>query len=120
MHSRGLRLGRFVAISFSLAVLMLGTLAAAAQEADTGDDAQLLQRGFDTYSAQCSGCHQPGGAGIAGTLYGTYVLIRLDNWAWWLALVFGVLGTRVLFEFAILAFRAFERLNEIRDLLAQS
>lgn len=59
-------------------------------------------------------------AGIAGTLYGTYVLIRLENWAWWLALIFGVLVTRVIFEFAILAFRAFDRLNEIRDLLAQA
>ena len=59
-------------------------------------------------------------AGIAGTLYGTYVLIRLDNWAWWLALIFGALGTRLVFEIAILAFRAFDRLNEIRDLLARS
>ena len=59
-------------------------------------------------------------AGIVGTLYGTYVLIHLENWALWVALIFGVLGTRVLFEFAILAFRAFDRLNEIRDLIAQS
>ncbi|MCP5072825.1 MAG: hypothetical protein GY947_05945 [Rhodobacteraceae bacterium] len=56
-------------------------------------------------------------AGIGGTLYGTYVLYRLDNWAWWLALVFGLLGTRVIFEFSILAFRAFDRLNDIRDFL---
>ncbi len=67
MHSRGRRLGRFVAVSLALVVLMLGALAAAAQESDAGDDAELLQRGFDTYSAQCAGCHQPGGAGIAGT-----------------------------------------------------
>lgn len=67
MHSRGRRLGRFVAVSLSLLVLVLGALGATAQESDTGEDAELLQRGFDTYSAQCAGCHQPGGAGIAGT-----------------------------------------------------
>lgn len=67
MHSRGRRLGRFVAISSCLFVLALGALGAAAQESDSGDDAALLQRGFDTYTAQCAGCHQPGGAGIAGT-----------------------------------------------------
>ena len=67
MHSRGRRLGRFVAVSLALVVVMLGALGAAAQESDAGDDAELLQRGFDTYSAQCAGCHQPGGAGIAGT-----------------------------------------------------
>ena len=58
-------------------------------------------------------------AGIGGTLYGTYALIRLEHWAWWLALVFGILGTRVIIEFGILAFRAFDRLNDIRTLLAQ-
>jgi hypothetical protein len=57
-------------------------------------------------------------AGIAGTLYGTWVLIQLGNWAWWLALIFGTLGTRVLFEIAILGFRIFDRLTEIRDLLS--
>jgi hypothetical protein len=57
-------------------------------------------------------------AGIGGTLYGAWVLVQLENWAWWLVLLFGVLGTRVVFEFAILAFRAFDRLNEIRDHLA--
>lgn len=59
-------------------------------------------------------------AGIGGTLYGTYVLIRLEHWAWWMALIFGVVVTRVIFEFSILAFRAFDRLNEIRDLIAQA
>ncbi len=65
MHSRGRRLVRFVAITCSL--LVLGAFGAAAQESDPGADAELLQRGFDSYSAQCAGCHQPGGAGIAGT-----------------------------------------------------
>jgi len=59
-------------------------------------------------------------AGIGGTLYGTYDLIRLEHWAWWMALIFGVVVTRVIFEFSILAFRAFDRLNEIRDLIAQA
>ena len=67
MHSRGRGLGRFVAVLSFLFVLMVGSLGVSAQESDTGDDAELLQRGFDTYSAQCSGCHQAGGAGIAGT-----------------------------------------------------
>ena len=57
-------------------------------------------------------------AGIGGTFYGTWVLVQLGNWAWWLALIFGMLGTRVLFEIAILAFRVLDRLTEIRDLLA--
>lgn len=55
--------------------------------------------------------------GIGGTLYGTYVLVELGHWAWWMALVFGVLMTRVVFEFGIIAFRSYERLCEIRDLL---
>ena len=56
-------------------------------------------------------------AGIGGTLYGTYVLIRLGHWAWWMALIFGVLGTRVIFEGAILMFRTYDRLGEIKDAL---
>ena len=43
----------------------------------------------------------------------------LGHWAWWIALIFGSLATRVLFETAILAFRAYERLGEIRDALAR-
>lgn len=54
---------------------------------------------------------------IGGVLYGTYVLIVLGNWAWPLSLVFGVLAVRVLFELSILAFRAYDRLGEIRDAL---
>ena len=55
--------------------------------------------------------------GICGTLYGAWVLFSLGHWAWWIALIFGSLVTRVLFETAILAFRAYERLGEIRDAL---
>ncbi len=57
--------------------------------------------------------------GIGGTLYGAWVLFSLGHWAWWIALIFGSLVTRVLFETAILAFRAYERLGEIRDALTR-
>ena len=52
-------------------------------------------------------------AGIGGVLYGTYVLIKLEQWSWWLALVFGSLLTRVIFERAMLSFRSYDRLVEI-------
>jgi len=52
-------------------------------------------------------------AGIGGVLYGTYVLIKLDHWAWWIALLAGTLVTRVIFERAILSFRSYDRLVEI-------
>jgi hypothetical protein len=55
--------------------------------------------------------------GIGGVLYGTYTLIKLDQWAWWMALVFGTLLVRVLFERAILSFRSYDRLDEISSLL---
>ncbi len=56
-------------------------------------------------------------AGIGGTLYGTYVLYSLGNWAWPLPLIFGPLVVRVLFESWMLAFRTYDRLGEIRDVL---
>lgn len=56
-------------------------------------------------------------AGIGGTLYGTYVLIKLENGFWPIALILGTLGVRVIFETAILAFRTFDRLGDIRDAL---
>ena len=56
-------------------------------------------------------------SGVAGTIYGSYWLYIHDHWAWWLALVFGTLLTRVIFEFGLLAFRSYERLAEIRDSL---
>ncbi len=56
--------------------------------------------------------------GIGGVLYGTYVLIRLDHWAWWTALIFGSLLVRVIFERAILSFRSYDRLCEISASLA--
>jgi hypothetical protein len=57
--------------------------------------------------------------GIGGTLYGTYVLIALGHWAWPLPLIFGALAVRVIFEMAILAFRNFDCLCQIRDQLRQ-
>lgn len=56
-------------------------------------------------------------AGIGGVLYGTYTLITLDQWAWWMALVFGTLLVRVIFERAMLSFRAYDRLEEINSRL---
>jgi len=54
-------------------------------------------------------------AGVGGTIYGSYVLVQLGHWAWWIALICGLAGTRVLFEAAILAYRSFDRLGEILD-----
>lgn len=59
-------------------------------------------------------------SGIAGTAYGAFWLLTNDHWAWWIALVFGTLLTRVIFEFVLLAFRGYERLVEIRDALRVS
>ena len=52
-------------------------------------------------------------AGIAGTLYGAWWLYRHDNWAWIMALVFGVLLTRLIFESFILRYRTYIVINEI-------
>jgi hypothetical protein len=58
-------------------------------------------------------------AGIGGVLYGTYVLIKLDHWAWWIALLTGTLVTRVIFERAMISFRSYDRLVEIAARLNQ-
>ena len=58
-------------------------------------------------------------AGIGGVFYGTYVLIKLDHWAWWIALLTGTLVTRVIFERTILSFRSYDRLVEIAASLDQ-
>lgn len=57
--------------------------------------------------------------GVAGTLYGAHWLFTHDNWAWWIALVFGLLVTRLIFEFVLLAFRSYDRLVEIRDAVSE-
>ncbi len=59
-------------------------------------------------------------AGIGGSLYGTYVLIQLGNWAWPFPLILGPLIVRVIFERAIIAFRTYDRLGEIRNVLVKS
>lgn len=56
-------------------------------------------------------------AGIGGTLYGTYWLFVHDNWAWWMALVFGTLMTRLIFESFMVRFRTYERLVAISQRL---
>ena len=56
-------------------------------------------------------------AGIGGVLYGTYMLIKLQHWAWWMSLVFGTLLVRVIFERAIVSFRSYDRLDEIATIL---
>ena len=54
---------RFSAFTLTLlAMLLLGAGTAAAQE-----EIDPVQVGFDTYSTQCTGCHQAGGVGIVGT-----------------------------------------------------
>lgn len=58
-------------------------------------------------------------AGVFGCLYGAYVLYKLDNWAWPFPLFLGPLLVRVLFEQAILAYRAYDRLSEISKMLAK-
>ena len=56
-------------------------------------------------------------AGIGGTLYGTYWLFTHDNWAWWMALVFGTLATRLIFESLMVRFRTYECLLGISSRL---
>lgn len=54
---------------------------------------------------------------IGGTLYGTWWLFVHDNWAWVLSLVFGALGTRLLFESFIIRYQTYVCLTEIREKL---
>ena len=59
-------------------------------------------------------------AGIGGTLYGTWWLYSHDNWAWILALVFGILLTRVIFESFILRYQTYLCLQDIRSKLYEN
>lgn len=54
-------------------------------------------------------------AGIGGTLYGTWWLYTHHNWAWIFALVFGTLGTRLIFESLIIRYQIYIRLTEISE-----
>lgn len=59
------RIGRIMALLAAFTVVLLVPLAAAAQTDDEAAD--LIRQGADVYSAQCAGCHQAGGVGIAGS-----------------------------------------------------
>ena len=52
-------------------------------------------------------------AGIGGCLYGTYVLLKLGNWAWPFALILGPLVTRVIIEKLIISFQTYDRIDQI-------
>lgn len=54
-------------------------------------------------------------AGIGGTLYGSWWLYAHDNWAWIMALLFGTLGTRVIFEGLMLKYRTYHILQKIQE-----
>ena len=56
-------------------------------------------------------------AGIGGVLYGTWWLYTHDNWAWIMALVFGTLMTRLIFESLILKYQTYLCLRDIRSKL---
>lgn len=54
-------------------------------------------------------------AGIGGTLYGTWWLYTHNNWAWIMALVFGTLVTRLIFESFILKYQTYLCLKALKD-----
>jgi hypothetical protein len=56
-------------------------------------------------------------SGIGGTLYGTWILYKNDNWAWVMSLIFGTLITRLVFESFILRYQSYILLRDIRDKL---
>jgi len=58
--------------------------------------------------------------GIAGVLYGSWWLYTNDNWAWIMALFFGTLLVRLIFESFILRYQSFKALKDIRDKLYES
>lgn len=59
-------------------------------------------------------------AGIAGCVYGSWWLYTHDNWAWIMALVFGTLLTRLIFENFILRYQSYLCLTQIRDKLIET
>ena len=56
-------------------------------------------------------------AGIAGVLYGSWWLFVNDNWAWIMALVFGCLLTRLIFESLLVRYQTYVCLMEIKEKL---
>ena len=59
-------------------------------------------------------------AGIGGTFYGAWWLYSHDNWAWILALIFGTLLTRLIFESFMLRYQAYLCLQDIRNKLYEN
>jgi len=56
-------------------------------------------------------------AGVGGTLYGTWWLYVHDNWAWIMSLVFGLLGTRLIFETLMIRYQTYLLLKTIQERL---
>ena len=54
-------------------------------------------------------------SGIGGTLYGTWWLYTNDNWAWVMALIFGTLVTRLIFENFFIRYQTYLCLKEIKE-----
>lgn len=54
-------------------------------------------------------------AGVAGCLYGAYVLYSRDHWAWVFPAFLGPLLVRVIFEHAIIFFRTYDELRELHE-----
>lgn len=54
-------------------------------------------------------------AGIGGTLYGSWWLYTHDNWAWKMAIIFGPLLVRLIFENFMLRYQTYICLTEIRE-----
>lgn len=55
--------------------------------------------------------------GIGGVLYGSYWLYANENWAWIMALVFGILLTRLIFESLIIRYQTYICLRDIKNKL---
>lgn len=59
-------------------------------------------------------------AGIGGVLYGSWWLYTHDNWAWIMALVFGTLITRLIFESLIIRYQTYVCLMDIKEKLNEN
>ena len=57
-------------------------------------------------------------SGVAGSLYGSWWLFVHGNWAWIMALIFGPLVTRLIFESLILRYKTYLCLVEIKEKLS--
>jgi len=57
-------------------------------------------------------------AGFVGNCYGSWWLFSHDHWAWWIALIGGLLLTRLLFEMSMVMFRSHEQLAALNRTLS--